>query len=129
MSYGEDQQVNCSKKIVQLLPNCDGHSSMVFTVWIMRSSRFADRLRCSAGLAATGLNISTRYCGASPFIALNDKTPILRSIRCLIGSQCRSSRSTEITQLRLETPPNRRAAASRTDCKRCRSHNGSCQIL
>ena len=27
MSYGEDQQVNCSKKLVQLLQNCDGHSS------------------------------------------------------------------------------------------------------
>ena len=98
---------------------------MFFTVWMMRSPRSADRLQSSAGLAATGVNISARYCGASPFIALNDKIPILKSIHCLIGSQCRSSRSTGTTLPRLDTPPKSRAAAFWTDCKRCMSHNGS----
>ena len=89
---------------------------MFFTVWMMWSPRSADRLRHSAGLAATGVNISTRYYGASPFFALIDKIPILKSIRCLIRSQCRSFSSTGTTLPRLDTPLNRRAAAFWTDC-------------
>ena len=72
---------------------------------MMRSPRSADRLRRSAALVATRVNIFTRYGGTSPFIALNDKTPILKSIRCLIGSQCRSFRCTGTTLPRFNTPP------------------------
>ena len=123
MIYGEDRPVNCSKRMVQLQQNCD-NQLVFFTVW-MRSPRSADRLRCSAGLAETGVNIFTRYCDASPFIALNDKTLLLKSIHCLIGSQCRSSRSIYTTLPRLDTPPKRRAAVFLTDCKCWMSHNGS----
>ena len=78
----------------------------------------ADRLRQSDSTAATGVIISQRYGGAAPCRHLNTFVQILKSIRCLMGSQCRTSRISSEIESNFLLSITKRAAERNTDWRK-----------
>jgi len=81
------------------LPNC---SLLLGTT---ESPRAAERRGKRLGTVDNGMHISFRYHGARPWTALYTSRQSLNEMRSLARSQCRWSRSSEVTWWRL-SPPN-----------------------